>query len=81
MTAPDYFLWGYLKHRVYGNHPSTIAQLKQNICTEIALITDYMCGNVMQNAIKRAKICQASRGGHMNGQNLNFCNVYVYIKV
>jgi len=32
---PDYFLWGYLKGRVYRNKPRTIEALKANIAEEI----------------------------------------------
>ena len=31
LTPPDYFLWGYLKGRVYQNKPQTIDALKANI--------------------------------------------------
>jgi hypothetical protein len=31
LSAPDYFLWGYLKERVYVNKPPTLEQLKENI--------------------------------------------------
>jgi len=33
ITPPDFFLWGYLKDRIYGNpRPRTLDQLKENIC-------------------------------------------------
>ena len=35
LMPPDYFLWGYLKERVYINKPHTIQKLKDNICAEI----------------------------------------------
>ena len=35
LTAPDYFLWGYLKERVYVNKSQTIEQLKHNIEADI----------------------------------------------
>lgn len=35
LTAPDFFLWGYLKSNVYANKPETLEQLKQNIRDEI----------------------------------------------
>ena len=31
LSAPDYFLWGYLKGKVYQERPHTIQQLKENI--------------------------------------------------
>ena len=34
LTIPDFFLWGYLKSRVYANKPQTIAALKENIRQE-----------------------------------------------
>ena len=35
LTTPDFFLWGYLKERVYVNNPRTIQELKNNIRHEI----------------------------------------------
>ena len=33
LTPPDFFLWGYLKHKIYGNSaPRILDQLKENIC-------------------------------------------------
>jgi hypothetical protein len=37
--VPDYFLWGYLKGRVYQNKPRTIDALKANITEEIQAVT------------------------------------------
>ena len=39
LTPPDYFLWGYLKGRVYQNKPRTIVALKANINEEIQALT------------------------------------------
>ena len=38
LTVPDYFLWGYLKSKVYASKPKTIDELKCNIRAEIAAI-------------------------------------------
>lgn len=65
LTAPDFFLWGYLKDRVYTHRPTTIQELKVNIHQEIEQITQEVCQHVMQNVIARARICAASRGGHL----------------
>ena len=65
LTAPDFFLWGYLKSRVYANKPQTLLQLKQNIRDEISGISAEMCETVMKNVIQRARICDANRGGHL----------------
>jgi len=39
LTRPDYFLWGYLKGRLYQNKPRTIDALKANITEEIQAVT------------------------------------------
>ena len=54
LTVPDFFLWGYLKSKVYTSKPKTIDELKCNIRAEIAAITPEMLANIMQNARKRA---------------------------
>ncbi|KAI8123095.1 hypothetical protein CVS40_6188 [Lucilia cuprina] len=66
LTAPDFFLWGYLKSKVYANKPETLEQLKQNIRDEMNEIPREMCENVMKNVLKRARICEANRGGHLS---------------
>ena len=38
LTPPDFFLWGYLKGKVYINKPNTLQELK-NIIAEINGIT------------------------------------------
>lgn len=65
LTVPDFFLWGYLKDRVYVNKPQTIQALKDNIRQEIADLEPEMLENVMQNVQKRAQSCIAVNGGHL----------------
>ncbi|KAJ4426719.1 hypothetical protein ANN_26518 [Periplaneta americana] len=38
LTTPDFFLWGYLKDRVYATLPQTLDDLKHNITQEIQAI-------------------------------------------
>ncbi|GFQ86721.1 uncharacterized protein TNCT_635551 [Trichonephila clavata] len=50
LTTPDFFLWGYLKDKVYVNKPETRRQMKENIRDEIlSLQPEILCG-VMENA-------------------------------
>lgn len=65
MTPLDFFLWGYVKGKVYANNPATIQQLKENIRGVIAEIEPELCRKVMENFVKRVDICQRSRGGHL----------------
>jgi len=49
LTPLDYFLWGYVKSRVYGNKPKTIDELEANIRTIIAAIPPDMLHRVIEN--------------------------------
>ena len=49
LSRLDYFLWEYLKDRVYDNNPQTIAALKNNIRTEIKRIPQDMLDTVITN--------------------------------
>ena len=36
LKAPDFFLWGYLKSKVYSTRPADVHALKGNVREEIA---------------------------------------------
>ncbi|KOC59803.1 hypothetical protein WH47_10771 [Habropoda laboriosa] len=65
LTAPDFFLWGYLKDKVYVNKPRTIEQLKENIRAEIRELMPDTLTKVMANVLKRAQLCDTENGGHL----------------
>ena len=49
ISARDFFLWGYLKSKVYVRKPRTVDDLKVSIREEIATVPQEMLVNVMQN--------------------------------
>jgi hypothetical protein len=65
LTPLDYFLWGYVKGKVYANNPQTIQELKDNIRGVICEIEPHLCENVIENFDKRMAACKKSRGGHL----------------
>ena len=67
MTSPDFFLWGYLKERVYVNKPQTLQELKENIRNEIRELNrnPEILQSVMNNVLERAQICEAENGQHL----------------
>ena len=66
LTPCDFFLWGFLKSRVYVNRPSTLEDLKTNIQEEIANITPAMLARVMTNARNRFTQCMKNGGRHLS---------------
>jgi hypothetical protein len=66
LTAPDFFLWGFLKSRAYVNKPQTLAALKQNIRHECENLSPDVLAKVMENALKRATMVINCGGGHLH---------------
>jgi len=73
LTPPDYFLWGYLKGRVYQNKPRTIDALKANITEEIQAVTADVLARTFQNMARRVHSCLDANGGHF--QHMLWCNL------
>ena len=57
LTPCDFFLWVFLKSRVYVNRPRSLQDLKTNIQEEIANIAPAMLAGVMTNARNRLTQC------------------------
>jgi hypothetical protein len=65
LTVCDFFLWGYLKARVYMNKPRTIQELKAAIHNEITSIPGDVLERAMRNVKDRLQECVAREGGHL----------------
>ena len=65
LTAPDYFLWGYLKSKVYCNKPHNTMQLKENIQNEIRAIDVGLLQRVMMSFQHRLQECVECHGGYL----------------
>lgn len=66
LTPLDFFLWGFLKEKVYANNPRTVSKLKHEIRRVIDEIEPALCQNVIENFVKRINVCRQSRGGHLS---------------
>jgi len=64
LTPPAYFLWGYLKGRVYRNKPRTIDALKANITAEIQAVIADELARTFQNIARRVQSCLDANDGH-----------------
>ena len=57
LTAYDFFVWCYLKEKVYQSKPKTLVELKENIAREISLISLENFSKVMNNLAVRMGEC------------------------
>ena len=65
LTPCDFFLWGYLKAKVY-ELPLTLEALKEAIRQEVAAITPEMILKVMDNYRERLHQCINIQGRHLS---------------
>ena len=49
LTAPDFFLWGYLRSKVYSTGPTDLHALKENIREEIPKLFEETLQAVMRS--------------------------------
>lgn len=66
LTPCDFFLWGFVKSHVYANAPRTIPELKDEIQRVIDELEAQICENVIENFMKRARVCVQNHGGHLS---------------
>ena len=65
LTAPDVFLWDYLKSNVYSNFPIDLYTLKENIREEIAKLSEETLQAVMHSFLTRVHPCIEEGGDHL----------------
>lgn len=64
LTSPDFFLWGYLKEKVYQEEPTTVENMKErirNACRHIDRQTLLRCHETFK---KRIEMCIQVQGHH-----------------
>lgn len=64
LTPPDFFLWGYLKNKIFRNRMHDIEELKNAITYEINQISAETLINVFENLKRRVDLCIAHDGAH-----------------
>lgn len=62
LTPCDFFLWGYLKERVYRERPANIPELRARITQCCAEITPDLLSTVCHSVPNRFRQCVASQG-------------------
>lgn len=65
LSPLDFFLWGYLKDRVYSPAPASLEDLKISIKREIRNISTDTCKSVICNFKKRLDVVIQQKGRHL----------------
>lgn len=65
LSICDFFLWGYLKEKVFKHRPHTLEELKTRIREEIATIPVDMCQKAVESFRNRLHQCIAAEGHHL----------------
>ena len=65
ITPSDFFLWDYLKGKIYENNPRSLEDLRMNIRTGISMISSSVLVTVMESMTKRMQLCLEEEGKHL----------------
>jgi len=66
LSPCDFFLWGYLKEKVFKHRPRSLEDLKERIQQEIDSIAPELTQRVMKNFQERLHQCVANDGRLMS---------------
>ena len=65
ITPLDFFLWGYVKDKVFSTPVPDIANLKARITDAFATITEDMLGNTWREIGYRLDVLRETKGAHV----------------
>lgn len=65
LSICDFFLWGYLKEKVFKTRPHTLQELKERIIEEVNATPRDMCQQAVQNFRNRVQQCVTDNGRHL----------------
>lgn len=66
ITPPDFFLWGYLKDKVYANPIDSVKHLREVIVQEFNKLPVIMCRKACENVALRLQACVDLDGAHLH---------------
>ena len=65
ITSLDFFLWGYVKDKVFSTPVPDITNLKARLTEAFATITEYMLENACREIDYRLYVLRATKGAHV----------------
>ncbi|GFU95036.1 uncharacterized protein TNCV_4138201 [Trichonephila clavipes] len=77
LTPADFWLWGYLKSRLYLSGPSSLSELKDAIRREVSSIHPDMLHSAVAGFVTRLKCLLPCGGGHV--EHIFWCNKVVKV--
>ncbi|GBN67455.1 hypothetical protein AVEN_80991-1 [Araneus ventricosus] len=69
LISCDFFLWGYLKSKVYLGGVPTLTTLKDNILRTVLSIPADTLLSAVENAVYRMQCVVHAKGGHIEGSS------------
>lgn len=63
LTPLDFFLWGFIKEKVYATEPTTIEDMQERIREAFRSITPQILRNVQNDFRRRVRVCIQQNGG------------------
>jgi len=60
----DFFLWGYLKEKVYEKESENVEEVIARLHAAVATVDAEMLLHVRNETVRRAHACLAANGGH-----------------
>ena len=69
LTPCDFFLWGYIKDKVFSSPPRDIDELRQKIIREFNTLREQpaFVSRAVRDMHRRTMLCVAREGGHVEG--------------
>ena len=64
LSPLDFYLWGFIKDRVYGRRPSSLTELRDYIKDEVMAVLASCLPDVFSNFERRLQLCLNEHGGH-----------------
>ena len=68
LTPCDFFLWGYIKSKVYSKRCRTLEELRARIGAAFGDVSEEMCRQVMQGYGRRLQRCLENDGDHVEAR-------------
>ena len=65
ITPLDFFLWGYVRDKVFSTPVPDITNLKARITDAFATVTEHMLGNTWREIDYRLDVLRAAKVAHV----------------